>query len=162
MDSTTSDGETVYAWFATGQLVALDLRGELVWERHLARDYGPFEIVWGHSSSPTVYGDLLILRGARWDEMDTQARVWAVPVARMKMKRDHRVPLCGRAMGDPDAAQTLGDDAGPLVFSGRRGRPLACLFRAKLTLHSGIVWPKSFQISELEDIDAGSWLVFRL
>ena len=32
-------------------------------------------------------------------------------------------------MGDPDAAQTLGDDAGPLVFPGRRGRPLACLFR---------------------------------
>ena len=63
--------------------------------------------------------------------MDTQARVWAVPVARMKMKRDHRVPLCGRAMGDPDAAQTLGDDAGPLVFSGRRGRPLACLFQGE-------------------------------
>ena len=57
------------------------------------------------------------VRGARWDEMDTQARVWAVPVARMKMKRDHRVPLCGRAMGDPDAAQTLGDDAGPLDVS---------------------------------------------
>ena len=60
--SATSDGETVYAWFATGQLVALDLRGDLAWERHLARDYGPFEIVWGHSSSPTVYGDLLILQ----------------------------------------------------------------------------------------------------
>ena len=24
-------------------------------------------------------------------------------------------------MGDPDAVQTLGDDAGPLVFPGRRG-----------------------------------------
>ena len=32
----------------------------------------------------------------------------------------------------------------------------------KLTLHSGIVWPKSFQISELEAIDAGRWLAFRL
>ncbi len=60
--SATSDGERVYAWFATGQLVALDMRGELVWERHLARDYGPFEIVWGHSSSPTIYKDLLILQ----------------------------------------------------------------------------------------------------
>ena len=60
--SATSDGERVYAWFATGQLVALDVRGELVWERHLASDYGPFEIVWGHSSSPTIYEDLLILQ----------------------------------------------------------------------------------------------------
>ena len=60
--SVTSDGEAVYAWFATGQLVALTLRGELVWERNLAHDYGPFEILWGHSSSPTIYGDLLILQ----------------------------------------------------------------------------------------------------
>jgi len=60
--SAASDGERVYAWFATGQLVALDLRGRLVWSRHLARDYGPFEIVWGHSSSPTIYADLVVLQ----------------------------------------------------------------------------------------------------
>ena len=60
--SATSDGERIYAWFATGQLAALDVRGEPVWERHLARDYGPFEIVWGHSSSPIIYNDLLILQ----------------------------------------------------------------------------------------------------
>ena len=60
--SPVADGARVYAWFATGQLVALDLRGELAWERHLARDYGPFEIVWGHSTSPIIYDDLLILQ----------------------------------------------------------------------------------------------------
>ena len=60
--SATADGERVYAWFATGQLVALDMDSALVWTRHLARDYGPFEIVWGHSSSPIVYEDLLILQ----------------------------------------------------------------------------------------------------
>ena len=60
--SATSDGERIYAWFATGQLAALDVRGQPVWERHLARDYGPFEIVWGHSSSPIIYNDLLILQ----------------------------------------------------------------------------------------------------
>lgn len=60
--SPTADGERVYVWFATGQLVALDMRGELAWERHLARDYEPFDIVWGHSSSPTLYKDLLILQ----------------------------------------------------------------------------------------------------
>ena len=59
--SPAADGERVYAWFGTGQLVALDLDGELVWERHLGTDYGAFEITWGHSSSPTVYGDSLIL-----------------------------------------------------------------------------------------------------
>ncbi|MDX1383521.1 MAG: PQQ-binding-like beta-propeller repeat protein, partial [Thermoanaerobaculia bacterium] len=46
------DGDTVYAWFGTGQLVALDLEGRLRWQRHLGEDVAPFEIDWGHGSSP--------------------------------------------------------------------------------------------------------------
>ena len=60
--SAVSDGERVYAWFATGQFAALDMDGRLAWQRQLARDYGPYEIVWGHSSSPVVYQDLIILQ----------------------------------------------------------------------------------------------------
>ena len=64
------------------------------------------------------------VRGARWAEMDTQRRVWAIPAARMKAKREHRVPLCSRALDLLAEARTLGDGAGPLVFPNRRGRPL--------------------------------------
>jgi outer membrane protein assembly factor BamB len=59
--SPVSDGERVYAWFATGQVVALDLDGRPVWQRHLGREISPFEILWGHSSSPALFDDLLIL-----------------------------------------------------------------------------------------------------
>jgi outer membrane protein assembly factor BamB len=59
--SPVTDGERVYAWFATGQIVALDLTGKLVWKKHLGADYGPFEINWGHGSSPVVYKDRIIL-----------------------------------------------------------------------------------------------------
>jgi len=59
--SPVTDGERVYAWFGTGQLAALDLEGKLVWQKNLAKDYAPFEIPWGHSSSPTVYEDDLLL-----------------------------------------------------------------------------------------------------
>jgi outer membrane protein assembly factor BamB len=59
--SPVTDGEGVYAWFATGQLVALDMNGELLWQRHIAREYAPFDIPWGHSSSPTLYEDTIIL-----------------------------------------------------------------------------------------------------
>ena len=62
------------------------------------------------------------VHGARWDEMDTAGRVWTLSARRMKMKRDHRVPLCGRAMEVLDAARTLGD--GALVFSSGGDRPL--------------------------------------
>ena len=59
--SPVTDGARVYAWFGTGQLIALDTDGKPVWQRHLAREYGPFEINWGHGSSPALYGDLLLL-----------------------------------------------------------------------------------------------------
>lgn len=60
--SPVTDGRYVYAWFASGQIVALDVeRGKLAWQRNLARDYGPFVIAWGHGSSPALYRDLLIL-----------------------------------------------------------------------------------------------------
>ena len=59
--SPVTDGELVFAWFGTGQLVALDRDGRRVWTRHLGREIAPFDINWGHSSSPALYGDLLIL-----------------------------------------------------------------------------------------------------
>ncbi len=60
--SPVTDGTLVFAWFGTGQLVALQAEsGKPVWQRHLGKDYSPFEIQWGHGSSPTLYGDLVIL-----------------------------------------------------------------------------------------------------
>jgi outer membrane protein assembly factor BamB len=59
--SPITDGQTVYAWFATGQLVALDMNGKPTWQRHLGKEISPFDINWGHGSSPTLYQDLLIL-----------------------------------------------------------------------------------------------------
>ena len=57
-----TDGARLFAWFGTGQLVALDLDGRELWSRHLGRDYGPFDVLWGHGSSPQLYEDLLILQ----------------------------------------------------------------------------------------------------
>ena len=59
--SPVTDGQMVYAWFGTGQIVALDMNGKVVWERHLGREIGPFDINWGHASSPTLYGDTVLL-----------------------------------------------------------------------------------------------------
>jgi outer membrane protein assembly factor BamB len=59
--SPVADADVVIAWFGTGQVVALDMNGKLVWERNLAKEISPFDINWGHSSSPTLYEDLLIL-----------------------------------------------------------------------------------------------------
>ena len=59
--SPVTDGERVYAWFGTGQIVALDMDGQLVWERNLGAEFGPYDISHGHGSSPVIYKDTLIL-----------------------------------------------------------------------------------------------------
>ncbi len=59
--SCVSDGTAVYCWFGNGQLVALSVEGSRLWTRNLAKDYSPYDIPWGHSSSPVLYQDSLIL-----------------------------------------------------------------------------------------------------
>ena len=74
------------------------------------------------------------VRWAEWAEIDRNEGVWTVPARRTKANRQHRVPLCGRALGILDAARTLGEGAGPLVFTRGRGKllndkQLRCLLR---------------------------------
>jgi outer membrane protein assembly factor BamB len=59
--SPVTDGERVYAWFSNGQLIVLDVAGKPVWSRHLGKEYKPFDLSWGHSSSPVLYKDKLLL-----------------------------------------------------------------------------------------------------
>jgi integrase len=56
------------------------------------------------------------VRGAMWAEIDLQARLWAIPAARMKAGKEHRVPLSSAALALLDAMPRLGD----LVFPGRK------------------------------------------
>ncbi len=51
-------------------------------------------------------------RGARWDEVDLDARVWSIPARRMKTNREHRIPLARQAIEILDEAQGLQDDSG--------------------------------------------------
>ena len=63
-------------------------------------------------------------RLATWTEISVADRVWTIPAMRMKAKREHRVPLCGRALELLDAARKLGD-GNRLVFPMRSGRAIA-------------------------------------
>ena len=65
------------------------------------------------------------VRGAVWNEMDQGSGVWTIPASRMKTAREHRVPLCGRALEILEAARKLGDGENPVVFVSERGKPLA-------------------------------------
>lgn len=57
------------------------------------------------------------LRQAEWREFDLEAAVWNIPVARMKMRRDHRVPLAPQAVAILRELQAI-TGQGDLVFPG--------------------------------------------
>ena len=64
--------------------------------------------------------------GARWSEIDLDAKVWTVPAGRMKASREHRVPLPDRAVEilSALAAMKIGD----YVFPGaKRDKPLSVM-----------------------------------
>ena len=65
------------------------------------------------------------VRGARWAEINKSARAWTIPATRMKAKREHRVPLSGRAVEILKAARKLGDGRSRLVFPSRGGKPIS-------------------------------------
>ena len=64
------------------------------------------------------------VRGAVWSEIDRDAGVWTIPASRMKTAREHRVPLCRRALEILDAARKLGEGKSPIVFVTERGKTL--------------------------------------
>ena len=88
---------------------------------------GAIRKMWASGATPPVKlaFEFLVLtaarsgevRGARWDEIDLPARVWTVPAKRMKSKREHRIPLCRRAVEILKAARKLGDGRGPCSCS---------------------------------------------
>ena len=77
------------------------------------------------------------VRLATWDEMDLDTGVWAIPAARMKAKRDHRVPLSSRALAILHDVQRRSDGTG-LVFRSLRGKPLSTVTLPRLTKELGI------------------------
>ena len=63
------------------------------------------------------------VRGARWDEIDLDNALWVIPAARMKMGKEHRIPLCKSAVALLEALPKLEDN--PLVFPAPRGGQLS-------------------------------------
>ena len=77
------------------------------------------------------------VRGAVWKEIDREAGVWTVPAPRTKGNREHRVPLCGRALEILEEARRLGRGS-PLVFPSVGGKPIGNTAMSELLRELGI------------------------
>jgi len=85
--------------------------------------------------------------GARWDEVDPEAKLWTIPAERMKAGREHRVPLSAAAVAVLEKVKVLRQ--GDLVFPGqRKDRPLSVMALAMLLRRMKVdVTPHGFRSS---------------
>ena len=87
------------------------------------------------------------VRGAIWTEIDRDEDAWIIPAPRTKAAREHRVPLCRRALEILEKARALGRGS-PLVFPSVRGKPMASTALSELLRELGIaVVPHGFRSS---------------
>ena len=77
------------------------------------------------------------IRGAKWTEVDTEARTWTVPASRTKTGTEHRVPLSPRAVAVLAEARELSDRSG-LMFPSPRGKVLSDNTLSKLLRELGV------------------------
>jgi integrase len=71
--------------------------------------------LWALRLAPHVFVRPGELRHAEWAEIDLDAAVWRIPAARMKMRREHVVPLSTQAVAILKEARNL-TGSGRLVF----------------------------------------------
>lgn len=72
-----SDGQRIFAFYSSNDLICLDLDGNLLWYRGLASDYPNASNSLGMSSSPVVVGDTVIVQV----ESDSEAFAAGLDVA---------------------------------------------------------------------------------
>ncbi len=76
------------------------------------------------------------IRMAAWSEIDLEAGTWTIPATRMKMGREHCVPLSPRALEVLEEAKAIKDGSG-LMFPSSRGKPLSDMTLSKLVKELG-------------------------
>ena len=93
-----SDGQRIFAFYSSNDLIALDLDGNVLWMRGLELDYPGAGNALGMSSSPVVVGDVVVVQSeaqgnsfvaaldresgqTRWDLERPKASNWCSPIA---------------------------------------------------------------------------------
>ncbi len=101
------DQDRVYAFFETGNLIALAHDGKKIWERSLTEDYGSFESTIGIASSPLELEDKIVLlidhEGASYIigiNKQTGETIW-------KTDRDSRVSYASPALISIDCMKQI-------------------------------------------------------
>ena len=128
----TTDGERVYALFGTGVSVCYDLDGNRIWARRLENPaHG-----WGHSTSPLLAGDKLIVHIQKLHALDKESgeTLWA-----QDLKWHWGSPVKTRIAGQ-DIIVTPGGDFVKAADGTVLAKNVAKLTYCAPLIHDGIVY----------------------
>lgn len=109
-----TDGKHVYAFFGTGDVFCLDMRGTLVWQRSLAGEYGKIENRFAASSSPLLYRGLLIIQCDHYGDSYVIAIDAKTGANRWKAER----PECWLSWSSPNLVRVPGTKRDELIVAG--------------------------------------------
>lgn len=99
------------------------------------------------SSVPRLALEFLILtatrsgevRGAKWNEIDLEAKLWTIPASRMKVGKEHVVPLSAAAIDALERARQFHAPCSNLLFPGRDvRRPLSDMTLLKILRYADL------------------------
>ena len=59
--SPVTDGRTLFAYFKSGTLAALDFEGKVLWQTNLVTAFGPESLFWDQGTSPVLTRDAVVI-----------------------------------------------------------------------------------------------------
>jgi outer membrane protein assembly factor BamB len=160
-----SDGERIFAFFSSNDLICLDLDGNLQWFRGLNHDYQNASNSLGMSSSPIVVRDTLIVQV----ENDSESLAFGIDVAtgenRWKQERPVMVnwtsPIVLRGKTRADDLAVLQSGKGLVAVRPRTGAEVwrydeACGTIPSTAVADGVLYAPSKGLTALQPDAAGS------
>ncbi|WP_292680784.1 site-specific integrase [Novosphingobium sp.] len=79
------------------------------------------------------------VRGAKWNEIDLEAKLWTIPASRMKVGKEHVVPLSAAAIDVLGRTRQFHAPCSNLLFPGRDvRRPLSDMTLLKILRYADI------------------------
>lgn len=127
------DGERVYAFFESGDVVALNHAGEVQWHRSLSKDHGELKNNHGVGSSPAQTDRAVVVL------IDHQGPSYLVALDKATGKDRWKADRKGRASWTSPVVATIGDRATVIVSSGGAVDAYDATSGKLLATHGGLV-----------------------
>ena len=91
--SPITDGNTVFVYFKSGMLAAVDLDGKTRWQTNLVERFGPDTLFWDHGTSPVLTDKYVVM--ARMHAGESWLAAFDKQTGKMawKVARNYKVPL---------------------------------------------------------------------